>query len=106
IELYNHSTQALDISGCFLSDDPATNKFAIPASTILPPRGFVSFDQNQLGFALNAEGETIFFRNAANTRVLDAIRFEGQANGVSFGRSPDGAPTLRALATKTPGATN
>jgi len=106
IELYNHSNQPLDVSGCFLSDDPDTNKFVIPPSTILPPLGFLAYDQNQLGFSLSAEGETIYFRNAANTRVLDCIRYEGQATGVSFGRSPDGSPVLRALATKTPGTNN
>src|ERR1043166_2692495 len=106
IELYNPSNQPLDVSGCSLSDDPGTNKFVIPPLTVLAPHSFRSFDQNQLGFGLNADGETIYLRNAANTRVLDAIRYEGQANGISFGRSPDGAPVWRALAAKTPGTTN
>src|SRR5207247_10061571 len=90
----------------YLSDDTDTNKFVIPPTTMLPPRGFVVYDQNQLGFGLKAEGETIYFRNAARTRVLDVVRYEGQANGVSFGRSPDGAPVWRALAAKTPGTNN
>jgi hypothetical protein len=106
VELYNHGAQPLDISGCFLSDDPDTNKFIIPPMTVLPPRGFAVFYETNLNFALGAEGETIYFRNAAKTRVLDAVRFEAQAAGVSFGRSPDGAPTLRALAGKTPGTNN
>jgi len=106
IELYNHSTQPVDISGCFLSDDRNTNKFTIPPNTILPSRGFVSFNQTELGFALSSGGERIYFRNAANTRVLDAVRFEAQANGVSFGRYPDGAPGGSELITETPGAIN
>ena len=32
IELYNHANQAVDISGCTLSDDPTTNKFVIHSS--------------------------------------------------------------------------
>jgi hypothetical protein len=63
IELYNHSNQSADISGCYLTDARNTNKFTIPAGTILPPRGFVSFNQNQLGFSLSSGGETIYFRN-------------------------------------------
>jgi hypothetical protein len=106
IELYNHSTQQVDISGCFLSDDRNTNKFTIPPNTMLPARGFISFNQNQLGFSLSSGGERIFFRNAASTRVLDAVRFEAQANGVSSGRYPDGAPGFAELAGKTPGTTN
>ena len=69
VELYNHSTQSVDISGCYLTDDRNTNKFRIPPGTILGPRGFISYDQNQLGFALSADGERIYFRDAANTRV-------------------------------------
>ena len=106
IELYNHGNQPADISGCYLSDARNTNKFTIPAGTILPSRGFVSFDQSQLGFALSSGGERIIFRNAANTRVLDAVSFGAQANGVSSGRSPDGAPGFTELATKTPGTSN
>lgn len=106
IELYNHSAEALDISGCSLSDDPDTNKFIVPPMTILPPRGFAVFYETNLNFALGADGETIYFRNAAHTRVLDAVRFDAQAAGVSFGRAPDGAPELRALASPTPGTTN
>jgi hypothetical protein len=106
VELYNHSNQPLDISGCFLSDDPETNQFVIPPGTIIPARGFVSYDAAQLGFGLKASGEAIFFRNAAKTRVLDAVRFDGQAQGVSFGRYPDGAPDFRELASPTPGTNN
>lgn len=106
IELYNHGNQTADISGCYLSDARNTNKFTIPAGTILPPRGFVSYDQSQLGFALSSGGERIIFRNASNTRVLDAVSFGAQANGVSSGRSPDGAPGFTELATKTPGTSN
>lgn len=106
IELYNHSNQAVDVSGCFLSDARNTNKFVIPPGTILAPRGFVSFNQMQLGFALSSGGERIYFRNASNTRVLDAVRFEAQARGISTGRSPDGSPGLVELTTRTPGDAN
>src|SRR6185312_779958 len=33
IELYNHGNQAVDISGCILTDDPHTNRFVIPTNT-------------------------------------------------------------------------
>ena len=106
IELYNHGTQPVDISDCWLTDDREINRFAIPAGTVLPPRGFISFDQNELAFSLSADGERIFFRNPDATRVIDAVRFDAQANGVSMGRYPDGAPSFSRLATKTPGSTN
>ncbi len=106
IELYNRSSQPLDLSGCSLSDDPETNKFVFPASSIIPAAGFLSLDENQLGFSLKASGETFYLRNPDGSRILDAIRYEDQQNGISFGRVPDGAETFDALETRTPGASN
>ncbi len=106
IELYNHSSLPVDISGCILTDEPATNKFVIPAGTFIAAHGFACYTEMQMGFALNAAGETIYFKNAAQTRVLDAVRFEGQQNGVATGRYPDGGRQFYRLATKTPGAPN
>lgn len=106
IELYNHSTQAVSVAGCVISDDAALDKFVIPVGTTIPANGFISFNQTTLGFSLSADGETIFFKNAARTRVLDAVRFDGQENGVSMGRYPDGADQFYRLLTKTPGTNN
>src|SRR5207302_4732689 len=106
IELYNHSNQALDISGCSLSDDPETNKFILPPGTVIPARGFLSYDKTQFGFGFKASGETIYFRNPAGNRVLDAIRYEPQLDGVSHGRVPDGGQFFRPLAARTPGGPN
>jgi len=106
IELYNHSAQPVDISGCVITDDPTTNKFVIPPGTILPARGFVAYSDTNLTFNLNAAGETILFKNAAGTRVIDAVLFDGQENGVATGRFPDGGDQFYRLATKTPGTTN
>ena len=106
IELYNASTASIDLSGCYISDDPTTNKFRIPEGTTLSARGFRTFDQRQLGFSFSGGGEVIYLLAADRSRVLDTIRFAGQENGVSSGRTPDGAPTIRRLATPTPGAAN
>lgn len=104
IELFNYSTQAVSLAGCFLSDDVATNKFPL-LSVVIPAFGFASFDETELGFALTSGGEQILFR-APDGRVLDAVRFRAQARGVSAGRTPDGAPGFRPLANPTPGSNN
>ena len=106
IELYNHSTNAVDISGCILTDDPGTNKFVIPSGTIIPARGFVYYGETNLNFALNAEGESIYFKNPGQTRVLDAVEFGPQQNGIATGRWPDGANDFYRLSAKTPGSRN
>ena len=106
VELYNHSNQPVDLSGAYLSDDPKTNKFRIPNGTTIGARGFVSFNQTQLGFALSASGERLFLVNPSQTRVIDAVDFGPQANGVASGRYPDGSPTISILSALTPGAAN
>jgi len=106
IELYNHSTNSVDISGCILTDDPTTNKFVIPAGTIIPARGFVFYSETNMNFALNAEGESIYFKNPDQSRVLDAVQFDAQQNGVATGRWPDGANDFYRLSAKTPGSSN
>ncbi len=113
VELFNTGSQMIDLSGCWLSDSrtaladgATTNKFLIPNGTVIPARGFVSFEQNQLGFALDSGGESIYFASPDRMKVLDAVSFEGQANGVASGRVPDGSPYFQALASRTPLAAN
>jgi hypothetical protein len=106
IELYNATTAALDASGCVLSDRAETDRYILPAGTTIPAGGHLVLDQARLGFALGATGGTIYLRNPAQTRVLDAIRYEAQADQAAFGRCPDGSALWRNLATPTPGSAN
>jgi len=105
IELYNHSLQAVDVSGCILTDNPATNQYVIPAGTVLPPRGFGVFNAT-LGFGLNPAGDTLYLIKPDHSRVLDAVAYEAQGNGVSCGRWPDGAADFYPLQALTPGTNN
>lgn len=106
IELYNHSNTAVDLSGAWLTDDRDTNKFRMPAGTTIPARGFLSFDQNALGFSLSSGGETILLVSSNGLRVIDAVKFGGQENGVSSGRWPDGAESIRRLSNVTAQSSN
>ncbi|MBL9174171.1 MAG: lamin tail domain-containing protein [Verrucomicrobiales bacterium] len=106
VEVFNAGNSELDLAGCILTDDIQTNRFRIPPGPPLAPRSHRVFDQNALGFRLKAAGETLFLIRPDGGRVLDAVRFGAQENGVSFGRQPDGAESLRRLAQPTPGAAN
>lgn len=106
VELFNTSTQPVDISGCWLSDDFGTNKFRIPNGTVLAARGHMAWTELQLGFSLSSDGEEILLVNSNRTRVLDVVRFGGQANGVSRGRYPDGTPGFVELESPTLGVAN
>jgi len=105
VELINTGTEPVDLGGCSLSDDPDTDRYVFPAGTVLAPGEVLVRTELELGFALNAAGETLYLR-APDRRVLDAVRFQGQANGVSTGRWPDGNDTFHPLAQPTPGSRN
>lgn len=106
VELYNHSNQAVDISGCALSEDPLQKTFVVPAGTVIPGLGFISFDHNQLGLSLSPKSKTIYFFDAQITRVLDAVEYDAQAGVIGLGRFPDGAEAFYPMSRTTPGAAN
>ncbi len=80
--------------------------YRIPNGITIPPRGFVSFDQNQLGFQLFAGGETVYFWSTDRTRVIDVIDFRGASNNITSGRFPDGGPITYGLNHPTRNAPN
>jgi hypothetical protein len=106
IELYNHTSAAKDLSGAWLSDDVTTNKYRIPDGTTVAPQGFVVFTESTLGFRLSKLGGDIALVNSNRTRVIDAIRYGPQENGVSMGRVPDGGTDFYQLANRTLGTNN
>jgi hypothetical protein len=112
IELYNTSTDAVNLSGYYLSDDFATlKKFTVSNGTTIPAHGFLSLTEAQLGFDLSIvpgtkERVSIAITNPAGTRVIDAVIFEPKVVGKSEARVPNGARELAAAANPTPGASN
>lgn len=106
VELYNYSNRSVDLSGCRLADGPEETGYVFPEGMAIPARGFLALDQNALGFSLRSKGEWIALRAPESGRVVDALRFFGQANGVSIGRFPDGARQWIPLTSFTPGQAN
>ncbi|MCX8156916.1 MAG: lamin tail domain-containing protein, partial [Verrucomicrobiae bacterium] len=106
VELFNYGTQAVDLAGCFLTDNPETNKYIFPPGSLIPPQGFLVVNQPALGFGLKAGGDTLWFKAPDGSRVLEAVRFGPQEQGVTWGRHPDGAALFNRLHTPTPGAPN
>ncbi|HRZ99598.1 MAG TPA: CotH kinase family protein [Candidatus Paceibacterota bacterium] len=99
IELYNPGAQPADISYWRLTDDPRIpHKYTVSANTILPPGGYLVFDESHFdpnpgidpGFSLSAQGDEVFLfsANAAGnlTGYSDGFRFGAAAVGVTFGR--------------------
>lgn len=118
-ELHNPDTTPADLTGLFLSDDPANpRKFPVPPGTVIAPRGFLlvwadeESSQNAAGgdlhvnFRLSQNGESILLSTASGT-LVDAIQFETVPSDQSGGRWPDGgAQRNEPLGWPTPGAPN
>jgi hypothetical protein len=101
IELYNDGSTTVTLTGMGLTDNASNPfKFTFGAAS-LAPGAYLVLDSAQLGFALDAEGETIsLFGNGG--ALLDSVTFGAQLLDLSIGRvEPNGGwqmnqPTLRA----------
>lgn len=102
IELFNRATTNVTLGARWYLSDSAANlkKWQIPAGTVIPARGYVSFDEvtgfhnpPTTGFGIDKAGEQIYLSHLpgdTRDRVVDAYAFAGQENDFAFTRSPDG----------------
>jgi hypothetical protein len=96
VELYNPTTNKVNIGGWFLSDDFNTpKKFRIPDGTTIEPLSYLIFSEADFnpggsGFAFGSDGdEAWLFSGDANTNLTGYFHgsgFGATENGVSFGR--------------------
>ncbi|MBT7068643.1 MAG: hypothetical protein HN919_20270, partial [Verrucomicrobia bacterium] len=97
-----HSVSNITFNDWYLSDDAGDLKqWRIPPDTVITAGGWITFYEstgfhsNRVdGFGLNKAGEQIFLSYLPGTdqdRVADCLSFEGQENGASWGRYPDGS---------------
>lgn len=107
IELYNAGTGTVDISGCYLTDNPdQPTRFRIPNGTTLAPRACRSFSDTNVNITLKLAGGRIYLINPEATIVLDSIAYEAQERHVSMGRCPNGSALWNQLAAMSLGSTN
>lgn len=93
IELMNLTSTNVDISGWFLTDDPAfPQKFRIPSRPPLVPGEFAVFDENDFNptpglgtsFSLNSFGDEVYLFSADAGALLT-----GYSHGFSFGAAAE-----------------
>ncbi len=119
IELYNPGQLAVDVGGCYLTDDLSEpTKWQIPAGqpavTTIAARGFlliwadgdVTAAGLHAGFRLSDEGEEVGLFAADGVTLIDSLSFGEQRTDISYGRYPDGGAELRFMAFPTPGSPN
>jgi hypothetical protein len=106
IELHNPNNTPLDLSGYYLSDDPAAQtKWQFPSGTVISPHAYLvmfadSASANNIydpagylhaNFGLNADGESLVLTAADGVTVVDAItNFPAQMADLTYGRTLDG----------------
>ena len=116
VELYNPSTNAVDLYDLSLSNDPNDpRKFVFATNTTVAALGYkvIYLDDaapasaTNAGFALAARGDVLYFfhRASGGYSLLDAVRFGLQTPGFALGRVPNGSGNW-SLNTRTPGAAN
>jgi len=108
IELYNRGGAAVDVGGWHLSDDlsqPA--KYTFPAGTSIPPGGFLTVDETELGFGLSSTGsELVMLTHADGVTGQDYFDFGPQFPDVTQGRYPDGSAYWHFMSVPSAGAPN
>lgn len=113
IELYNPSSQAIDLRGYTISDSEAT--WTIPQGTIgaygylliwASDKDKVTRDgQLHTNFKLSSSGEKVELKSPNGT-VIDSITYSSLADDQSFGLKTDGSSEFRLFTKSTPLASN
>ena len=121
IEIYNPTSQAIDIGGLYLTDDtndPAQYEIPknYPDSTTIPANGFMLFwadSDSEKGvqhtnFKLGQAGEEVglYYVTQTDTLPIDTLSFGTQMADTSYGRYADGANDWYYMDLFTPGSTN
>ncbi len=98
IELYNPGDDSVNIGGWYITDDRRNPmKFRIPDNTIVPPGGYVYFDEtnfnadpaNASSFTFNSHGEEAWVLSDARGCLYGychGCKFGELENGISIGR--------------------
>lgn len=117
IELYNPTGAAITLnSNWHLSDDPQDPRKYTFGTRTIPAGGFLALDElsgfhvsASSGFGLNKGGEAIvlsYLPGGSQDRIVDSVRFEGQANGPTTGRYPNGGNAWHVMAGSQGGPNN
>jgi hypothetical protein len=116
VELYNPTSEAIDLSGMYLSDNERSPlKWRFPDGTKLAAKSYlvVWADEDKASpglhasFKLSSKGEAVYLvdTDQRGNVVVDYVKFEVQTNDVAFGRLTNNADKWQALF-PTPGAAN
>ncbi|MBN2505357.1 MAG: lamin tail domain-containing protein [Verrucomicrobia bacterium] len=115
-EIYNPSSNAVDIANMSLTDDPALpRRWVFPSGSLVPAMGFLKVrmdgsapaSSTNTGFGLKAEGGSLylFYSPAEGGAMASGVTYGLQAADFTVGRVPDGSVNW-VLCVPTAGAVN
>jgi spore coat protein CotH len=114
IEIFNASGSTVDLSGCYLSNEPDRPfLWKMPDLKLQPGEYMTIFasgkdragDPLHTNFTLKRSQDTLVFRDR-DGRIIDSLAFSKNLPDISFGRSPDHPETLLYFTRPTPGGRN
>ena len=86
IELYNQTSQSIDVSGWYLSDNEnELLKFEIPAGTVIKPMQYHVFDEKQFNPTPSSPLPNHFALSGLNGESVWLVRSDGQDGIAAFG---------------------
>lgn len=118
LELYNISSNVVDLTGMYLSDNPENPlKWQFPDNTTLNPGAYLIVWADEDGededglhtnFKLSADGETVrlYDSDERDNLILDSVTFTALETDQSFGRLPNGSGDFQILDAPSPGQAN
>ena len=115
LELYNGSTDEININGLFLSDDRDVlfkNEISLDNSILLPNQHILFWaddddGQDHLNFKLKKDGECVFLSSIdPEIGIIDSVCYSSQITDVSYGRKKDGLVEFIFFDVPTPRKTN
>ena len=107
LEIYNRSSEALDLVGLQLTDNPSNpGKFFFPRGSVILPHDYlmVWLDEdggqgiNHASFKLSGSGEFLMLSDSTGV-VFDSVSFGQQLADISFGRYPNGTGNFEQMPT-------
>jgi len=115
IELYNGGTEAIDLSGMYMTDDLGEPTiWQIPEGITIEAGSFLlvwaDSDAEQgsthADFKLSSGGEDIGLIAVDGVTVIDSLTYTAQSTDISYGRIPDGGEGWTFMSTPTPESAN
>jgi hypothetical protein len=105
LELYNNSSEVVDLGGCYLSDSSKLyTKWQIPFGTSIAPNSYLIVwaddDRYQMPLHTNfrlGNDSGVLYLSSATGNVLDSVKYSQQTADQSYGRYPNGTGAFRTM---------